>query len=369
MSGDSRYLRQALKLAARGRYRVPPNPMVGAVVVRHGEVVGDGFHRQVGGPHAEVEALRAAGAAAQGACLYVTMEPCSHHGRTPPCVDAVIQSEIRRVVSCHLDPSPQVAGAGVDRLRDAGIEVEVGLEVERALRLNLHYLTARVRQRPAVTLKWAMSLDGHIATASGESQWISSPAGRRWALRLREGHDAVLVGSGTALADDPRLNRRLDLAAGPILRVVLDRRLRLAPQARMLAEPGPVLVYTEAGDPRRTSALEAGGATVARLPRVEPGAVLADLFTRGVHSLLVEGGGEILAAFLEAGAFDRVAVCCAPILIGGDRAPSPVGGRGIETLAEAPRLEGVKVERQGGDLLVTGYREGCLQDLLQSVEP
>lgn len=369
------HLRRALRLAARGRYRTSPNPNVGAVLVRAGndrEVVGSGWHRQVGGPHAEVEALHEAGAysedAARGATLFVTLEPCAHHGRTPPCADAVIAAGIARVVACHRDPDPRVAGQGFARLRSAGIAVESGFLVEEAVKLNLPFLTAALLRRPAVTLKWAMSLDGRIATATGESQWISSPRGRHWALELREEHDAILVGSGTLLADDPRLDRRLGLAAGPNLRVVLDRRLRTPPAARLFTVPGAALIYTESDDGARRAALEAAGAEVVRLPAVEPAAVLADLFGRGVKSLLVEGGGEVLASFVAAGAYDQVAVDCAPLLIGGQAAPGPLAGEGFAKLASAARLEGLEARERGGDLILTAYREQCLQALSKSVE-
>jgi diaminohydroxyphosphoribosylaminopyrimidine deaminase/5-amino-6-(5-phosphoribosylamino)uracil reductase len=364
------HLRRALRLAARGRYRTSPNPNVGAVLARaddDGEVVGSGWHRQVGGPHAEVEALRAAGDRARGATLFVTLEPCAHHGRTPPCADAVIAAGIARVVACHRDPDPRVSGQGFAKLRAAGIAVESGFLVEEAVKLNLAFLTAAVLGRPAVTLKWAMSLDGRIATVAGESQWISSPRGRRWALELREEHDAILIGSGTLLADDPRLDRRLGLAAGPNLRVVFDRRLRTPSTARLFTVPGAALIYTESDDGERRMALEAAGAEVVRLLAVEPAAVLADLFGRGVKSLLVEGGGEVLASFVAAGAYDRVAVDCAPLLIGGKTAPGPLGGEGFAKLASAARLDGLEARERGGDLVLTAYRDGCIAALSQSV--
>lgn len=349
--------------------------MVGAVVVQGGEVVGEGWHRRYGGPHAEAEALERAGGRARGATLYLTLEPCAHHGNTPPCADAVVRAGIARVVACHGDPDPRTAGSGFARLRAAGIEVEVGPLAREAVELNLPFLVSNLLGRPAVTLKWAMSLDGRIATATGESQWISSPEGRRWALELRESHDAVLIGSGTAEADDPRLDRRLGEAEGPIVRAVLDRRLRLAATARMLTVPGPVLLYTErrvegpeaAERSRRSAALEAAGAEVVALDRVEPGAVLADLHRRGLRSVLVEGGGEVAAAFVAAGTFDRVAVGCAPLLIGGEGAPGPVRGTGAASLDLAPRLDRLRARRRGPDLVLTGYREECLPDLLRSV--
>lgn len=362
---DVALLKRALKLARKGRYATSPNPRVGAVVVGPDhQVVGEGFHRRVGEDHAEVVALRAAGGRARGGTLYLNLEPCCHRGRTPPCADAVIAAGVSRVVACHGDPDPRVRGAGFDRLRRAGIEVEVGPLAEEAALLNLPFLVSNLLERPAVTLKWAMSLDGRIATANGESQWISSPAGRRWALDLREEHDAILVGSGTALADDPRLDRRRGKAVGPNLRVVLDRRLRLGAGARMFDRAGEVLIYTESAAGERRRRLEERGATVTVLPRVSPAAVLDDLHVREIRSLLVEGGGEVLAAFAENGAFDAVAVCCAPVLIGGRAAPGPLGGSGATSLAEAVRLDALRARRRGPDVILTGCYRGRLAELL-----
>ena len=365
---DLDYLHQALDLAAQGRFGVAPNPMVGALIVRQGEVVGRGFHQRAGQGHAEVEAFRDAGDAARGATLYVTLEPCNHHGKTPPCSEAVVRAGIRRVVACHQDPNPQVAGSGFQRLREAGIEVEHGFLVREAVALNWRFLTSFIRKRPGVTLKWAMSLDGKIATVDGESQWISGPEGRDWGLDLREDHDAILVGSGTALADDPRLNRRRDKAFGPNTRVIMDRRLRLDPTARLFDVPGPILVYALPDvNPERRHRLQDRGATVVEMPEVCPRTVVADLHRRGVQSLLVEGGAEIHGAFLQAGLFDRVAVCCAPKLIGGATAPGPTAGAGIGSLARVPRLEGLEAETRGDDVILTGFEVSCLQALCESV--
>ncbi len=363
-TADEAHLRRALRLAARGRYRTAPNPRVGAVLVRDGAVVGEGWHRRVGGPHAEGEALTAAGERARGATLYTNLEPCCHHGRTPPCTDALLAAGVARVVASHSDPDPRVGGRGFARLREAGVEVEVGALAREAAALNLPFLTAKTLGRPAVTLKWAMSLDGKIATAAGESRWISSEAGRKWALELREEHDAILVGSGTALADDPLLTRRLGLAAGPILRVVLDRRLRLPAAAKMLGEEGEVLVFTESEDAARRAELVARGAQVERLAHVEPAAVLAALHARGVQSVLVEGGAEVHAAFVASGLWDRAEAACAPLLIGGREAPGPIGGSGVPALAAAPRLENLSVQRHGADVVLSGFRQGALDDLL-----
>jgi diaminohydroxyphosphoribosylaminopyrimidine deaminase / 5-amino-6-(5-phosphoribosylamino)uracil reductase len=366
MDASEPFLSRALRLAARGRYRTSPNPMVGALVVRGGEVVGSGWHRRLGGPHAEAEALAAAGERARGATLYVTLEPCNHHGRTPPCSDAVLAAGIRRVVACHRDPNPGVRGGGFERLRAAGVEVSSGHLLEPAVELNWRFLVTATERRPAVTVKWAMSLDGRIASASGESQWISSPAGRRWGLDQRECHDAILVGSTTALTDDPRLDRRLGRAEGPNVRVVLDRRLRLPAAARMFEIPGQVLIYTESTDREACRRLERRGAAVIRLPAVDPPSVLADLYRREVKSLLVEGGATVAAAFVAAGLYDRVAVDCAPLLLAGEAARGPLGGAGFK-LAAAPRLSKLRAARRGPDLILSGFRERCLPDLYASV--
>jgi diaminohydroxyphosphoribosylaminopyrimidine deaminase/5-amino-6-(5-phosphoribosylamino)uracil reductase len=342
--------------------------MVGAVVVKDGEVVGEGWHRVFGQAHAETQALAKARERARGATLYLNFEPCAHHGNTPPCVEAVIAAGVARVVACNRDPDPRTGGAGFERLRAAGIEVEVGELGPEAVELNLAFVVSNVLGRPAVTLKWAMSLDGRIATAGGESQWISSRPGRRWGLLQREEHDAVLVGSGTVLADDPRLDRRMGKARRPNLRVVLDRRLRISPEAKLFQVPGRVLIYTAAeADGAAGRALERAGAQVVRLERVEPVAVLADLHRHGVRSVLVEGGAGVTAAFVEAGTFDRVSVDCAPVLIGGEEAPGPVGGAGAPALQRAPRLDRLRSRRRGPDVILTGLREGCLPDLLRSV--
>ncbi|HYH47116.1 MAG TPA: bifunctional diaminohydroxyphosphoribosylaminopyrimidine deaminase/5-amino-6-(5-phosphoribosylamino)uracil reductase RibD, partial [Thermoanaerobaculia bacterium] len=249
----------------------------------------------------------------------------------------------------------------------SGVEVEHGILADEAVRLNLRFLIPAVLDRPAVTLKWAMSLDGRIATAAGESQWISSPSGRRWGLALREEHDAILVGSGTVLADNPRLDRRLGLADRPNVRVVLDRRLRTPPEARLFQVDGTVLIYTESTDRERCQALEERWARVIGLPAVEPGAVLADLHKRGIRSVLVEGGAEVHASFVRAGLYDRIGIDCAPLLIGGRSAPGPLGGEGFPSLAGAARLERIEIRQRGGDVILMGYRKGCLQELLSSV--
>lgn len=342
--------------------------MVGAVLVRDGEIVGEGFHHRTGEPHAEILALAAAGPRARGATLYLNLEPCSHHGRTPPCADALVAAGVARVVACHRDPDPRVSGRGFELLRRAGIAVEVGERAEEAAELNLRFLVNRILSRPAVTLKWAMSLDGKIATAAGESQWISGAAARRWALSLREEHDAILVGVGTVLADDPRLDRRLGKAAAPILRVVLDRRLRTPLAAKLLGVPGPVLIYSESHDEERVRQLGERGAEVVRLPEVSPATVLADLAAREIASLLVEGGREVATAFFAAELYDRLEIAVAGRLLGGHTAPGPLGGRGVERLVDAPSVARLKARKCGSDLVLSGFNSKCLRELFANLE-
>ena len=322
-TADEAHLRRALRLAARGRYRTAPNPRVGAVLVRDGAVVGEGWHRRVGGPHAEVEALAAAGERARGATLYSNLEPCCHHGRTPPCTDALLAAGVARVVASHRDPDPRVAGRGFARLREAGVEVEVGALADEAAALNLPFLTAHDARPPGGDAQVGDEPRRQDRHRRRREPLDLVAGGAEVGAELREEHDAILVGSGTALADDPLLTRRLGLAAGPILRVVLDRRLRLPATAKMLGEEGEVLIFTESGDEQRRAALEERGARVERLESVDPAAVLAALHARGVQSVLVEGGAEAHAAFVASGLWDRVEAACAPLLIGGREAPAP----------------------------------------------
>ena len=359
---DPRFLDRALALAERGRFGVSPNPMVGAVVVRDGRIAGEGWHRRAGGPHAEIVALRRAGARARGADLYVTLEPCNHFGRTPPCVAAIVEAGIARVVVAAGDPNRTVAGGGARALARAGIAVARAdpERVRRAERQNEKFRRWALAGRPFVLAKWAASLDGRIAAAGGKSRWITGEAARHFALRLREEHDAVLVGAGTVLADDPLLTRRLGSnRGGKHWRIVLDGRLRIAEGARILDDPAGVVVATSR-PPRSAKArrLAARGVEVWSLPgdasgRVSIRSLLRRLARRGVTSVLVEGGAETHGAFLSAGVVDRVAVFLAPRLLGGRSAPAAIGGAGF-SLGAGPRLEDVAVRRVGEDVLVTG---------------
>ena len=345
---DERMMRRALALAARGLGETNPNPAVGCVVARGARVVGEGFHARAGGPHAEVVALGAAGTRARGATIYVTLEPCAHHGRTPPCAPLVRDSGVARVVAALRDPSPLVAGRGLALLRRAGIEVETGLLAGEAARLDERFLTWARLGRPFVLLKAALTLDGRIATASGRSRWITDRDQRSQARWLRRLQDAVLVGVGTALADDPLLlpsprTRR------PFLRVVLDSRLRLPERGRLArtATPRtPVLVLSCAPDPARRRRLEAAGVEVAEAAaaegRVSLVSALDALAARGVASVMVEGGGEVLGSFLAGRLADQVALFRAPLLLGGRRSrpafggPNPLDVRGALRLVPVP---------------------------------
>jgi diaminohydroxyphosphoribosylaminopyrimidine deaminase / 5-amino-6-(5-phosphoribosylamino)uracil reductase len=364
---DLDYMRRALELAERGRGWVEPNPLVGAVVVRDGRVVGEGWHEKFGQAHAEVNALRQAGEAARESTLYVTLEPCCHFGKTPPCTEAVIGAGIRRVVASMLDPFPQVAGQGVSRLREAGIDIEVGVgEVgdSAARRLNAPYLKRLRTGRPWVHAKWAMTLDGKIATRTGQSRWITGEAARARVHELRGRMDAILIGRGTLVADDPLLTARPPgprTAARIVLTATADR---IPDSCRMLetVKSAPVLVVTRDTSIERLAGWRARGAEVIGLSATVEGnldikSVLTELGRRGMSNVLVEGGADTLGRFRDAGEIDEVHAFVAPRVFGGSAAPSPVGGHGIAALNEAWNLTDWQVERLGDDLMVRGMRQ------------
>jgi len=356
---DPRMLR-ALELAARGRYRTSPNPPVGALLVRSGEVVGEGYHAAAGQAHAEVVALEQAGELARGATLWVTLEPCCSRGRTGPCADRLLAAGVTEVHAATTDPNPAVSGRGVALLRDAGVNVIVGEGESEARELIREFSVWVTTGRPHVTLKFAMSLDGKVATAGGESQWITSDLSRQRAHRLRSEHDAVMVGSGTLLADNPRLNVR-DLSAGSSqpLRVVVDSRLRTPPESRIFTSPGGAVVVATVTrtDVGRQQALRQAGAEVMILPDADGRVSLPDLLqalgTRQVASLLVEGGPTLLGAFGEQRLGDRIAAFVAPLVVGGDGAPGPFGGAGASSLGRSWKAQGMRAEPIGPDLLLT----------------
>jgi diaminohydroxyphosphoribosylaminopyrimidine deaminase/5-amino-6-(5-phosphoribosylamino)uracil reductase len=349
---DLHWSARACELALRADYGTSPNPMVGAVIVdSSGNVAGEGFHLGAGQPHAEQEALMVAGDQALGGTLYVNLEPCATH-RTPSCGDAIIEAGLKRVVISMLDPDERVRGAGLAKLRAAGVEVVLGVHEERALRLNEFYAKHRLTGRPFVSAKFAMSLDGKIATRTGESRWITGDEARVHGHRLRHIHDAILVGVNTAIADDPELTTRLEGIEGrQPLRVVLDSQLRLRMSARVVGA-NTLIATTRAG--------RMGAAEVMKFPATANGQValaplLDELGARGILSLLVEGGSAVHASFMSQGLVDKVYAYIAPRLIGGREAPGPLGGAGVERLAEAIPLRELDATRLGSDLLVTGY--------------
>jgi diaminohydroxyphosphoribosylaminopyrimidine deaminase/5-amino-6-(5-phosphoribosylamino)uracil reductase len=356
------WMTRALALAERGRGYVEPNPLVGAVIVRDGQVIGKGWHQRYGEAHAEVNALAAAGEAARGATLYVTLEPCCHHGKTPPCTDAVLRAGIRRVVAAMLDPFPQVAGQGVAMLRAAGVQVEVGLLEAEARRLNAPYLKLLATGRPYVHAKWAMTLDGKIATRTGDSKWISSEASRRRVHELRGRMDAIIVGIGTVLADDPLLTARPPGPRTPV-RIVLDSQGRLPPGSRLAATAKITPALAAIADTlpaARTEELRRLGCTILPLPadlgRPAVGALLDELGRRRMANVLVEGGAEVLGSFLDAKEVDEVHVYVAPKLVGGAAARTAVAGKGVATMADALTLTMWHVDTVDGDLLLHGWR-------------
>jgi diaminohydroxyphosphoribosylaminopyrimidine deaminase/5-amino-6-(5-phosphoribosylamino)uracil reductase len=362
---DEQLMRRACALARRGEGHVEPNPMVGAVIAAAhdggaGRVIAEGWHAAFGGPHAEVAALSAAGAAARGGTLAVTLEPCCHHGKTPPCTAAIIAAGIARVIVGTRDPFPAVNGGGLDELVRAGVEVRVGVCESEARRLIAPFRTLVEERRPWLIAKWAMSLDGRVATSAGQSRWISSEASRAIVHGLRRRMDGILCGIGTAIADDPLLTAR---PAGPRqpLRIVLDTAARLPPDSRLVrtAREVPVLVATGPGAPaERVGALQAAGCEVWQAsvepPRERVRQLLAELGRRRLTNVLVEGGPTVLGSLADAGAIDEVWAFIAPTIIGGAASPAPIGGLGIQALASATAIEIEHTENTGGDLFVRG---------------
>jgi diaminohydroxyphosphoribosylaminopyrimidine deaminase/5-amino-6-(5-phosphoribosylamino)uracil reductase len=358
---DEIFMQRALDLAAKAVGRTSPNPAVGAVIVRGGRVIGEGFHYRAGLPHAEIEALRKVKGSAKGATLYVNLEPCSHHGRTPPCAEAVLEAELKRVVVGMVDPNPLVRGRGIRRLRRAGVEVRTGVLRDRCERLNEDFTTFVQTGRPMVTLKLAASLDGRIATANGDSKWISGELSRRLVHEMRNRVDAILVGAGTVRADDPQLTCRLRGGRDP-LRVILDGRLSISPTARVCTQvsSAKTLVVTTAnnGFHRKREELEKIGIEVLRLPgergRVRFLPLLQELGRRGVKHLMIEGGGQVAAAALKENVVDKVLFFYGPKLLGGEGMPM-VGPLGVDRVAAGLKLHTIELHQLKDDVLVSGY--------------
>ncbi|MCF7875646.1 bifunctional diaminohydroxyphosphoribosylaminopyrimidine deaminase/5-amino-6-(5-phosphoribosylamino)uracil reductase RibD [Candidatus Bipolaricaulota bacterium] len=358
---NKNYMNEALSLARRGGGFVNPNPQVGAVVVRDGEIVGKGYHEKFGAPHAEVRALEDAGTKAEGSTMYVTLEPCVHYGKTPPCTDAIIESGITRVYVAMKDPNSKVSGKGVDRLKEAGVEVFLGLMKEEAESVNEIYLHYVETGRPFVLLKLAMTMDGKIATKTGDSRWISSGPSRELVHELRARYSGVLVGVNTVISDDPRLNVRK--AEGPDgTRFVLDTDGRTPPDARLLdlESSAPTVIATGEGvSYGEVESLKEAGAEIWPLPASHGRIDLIDLLEKmgssGYDSLLVEGGGEVAWDFLSQGLVDKVRFFYSPKIAGGEKAIPAVSGSGVEKIDQGIRLKKYSVSRIGEDFSVVGY--------------
>lgn len=361
-SSPSEYMARALVLA-RQAGNVSPNPAVGAVVVNDGGIVAEGWTQPPGGEHAEAMALRLAGDRAKGSTVYVTLEPCSHHGRTPPCADALVSAGVARVVYAIDDPDENVSGRGRARLEEAGVAVASGDGAAEASRLLEAYLKHRRTGLPFVTVKYAATLDGRIAAASGDSRWVSGPETLKWAHRNRPGYDAILVGSSTVVIDNPLLTARPEGVENPRqpLRVVVDSRGRIADDRKVLTGGSKTLVATTvASDPRWRASIASTGAEVLVLPAAGSGhvdlvALLRELGTRGVVTLLVEGGGVITGSFFDQRLVDKVTLVIAPKIIGAEAAPAAIAGRGAASMRDAVTLREMTVDRLGDDILVTGY--------------
>jgi diaminohydroxyphosphoribosylaminopyrimidine deaminase/5-amino-6-(5-phosphoribosylamino)uracil reductase len=362
---DTHYMARALELAKQARGRTSPNPMVGCIIVRDGQILGEGYHQRAGAPHAEVNAIEAAGPEnVPGATLYVTLEPCTHFGKTPPCVDLLLQLRPARVVVAMQDPNPQVAGTGIQKLRDAGIAVEVGVLEAEAQRLNevfAHFITTG---RPFVTGKWAMTADGKIATHTGHSQWVTGEAARARVHEMRDTVDAILVGSRTVMVDNPRLTTRLEGRVGkdPI-RIVLDGEDYLSCDHNIFTQASAAPTWVAVSKPDREYDCADDVLYVPQGPSgIDPAALMDELGRRGITSLLIEGGGTTLATFFEADLVDKVCFFIAPSIVGGRDALTPVEGTGIDTMDAARRLHDLQVEPVGQDLMITGYvgRAGVL---------
>jgi diaminohydroxyphosphoribosylaminopyrimidine deaminase/5-amino-6-(5-phosphoribosylamino)uracil reductase len=358
---------RALELAARGVGRVSPSPLVGCVVVSEDSIVGEGFYLYERVTHAERLALEEAGARARGATVYVTLEPHSYHSRTPPCTEALIEARVARVVVAIADPNPEVNGRGFAQLREAGVQVQVGLCEQEAARQNEKFLHFTRTGRPFVHLKLATSLDGRISTRTGDSRWITGAESRARVQELRHEHDAILVGAGTALADDPLLTDRSGkVRRRPLSRIVLDENLRLnaSSQLARTAREAPVIVFA---NERAALAPEAAALATHGVEIIESGgrnlrAVLQELAARSLQSVLIEGGAGIAGAFLDQGLIDKASFFIAPLIIGGLEAPVAIGGNGAAKLTDAVNLRDVEIKQHGRDVEITGYPKAVTSD-------
>lgn len=360
MMDDERWMKRALHQAEKGRGRTSPNPMVGAVLVKRGKVVGEGYHARAGEPHAEIVAIEKAGERAKGATLYLNLEPCTHYGKTPPCAPAVIEAGVRKVVIGIQDPNPLVRGRGVARLKQAGLDVRVGLLEKECTRLNEAFCKYIVHHEPFIILKAAATLDGKLATRNGESQWITGEVSRRFVHRLRNEVDGVVVGIGTVLKDDPMLTARVREGRDPY-RIVFDSRLRIPGNAKVIdLSPSKTIIATTEMAPRdKIERLQNKGVRIlvsdSKSGKVDLKSSLLKLAELGMMSLLLEGGSQLSGAFLDQRLIDKVLLFLSPKLIGDPEAPGIFSGLGVAHLKEAIPLRDLKVRKIGEDILVEGY--------------
>ncbi len=352
---ESAYMKRALKLAGRGLGRTSPNPMVGALIVKNGRIIAEDYHRKPGTPHAEALTLEKAGVLAKGATLYVSLEPCSHtEKRTPPCVNAIIEAGIRRVVAAMVDPNPRVRGRGIRKLRDAGIEVSVGLLEKEARRLNEAYIKFITTGRPFVILKTAMTLDGKIATPTGQSKWITGEKSRRLVHRLRGSVDAIVTAVGTVKADDPELTCRLRGGKSPV-RVIIDPMAESPAGSRIFRCPPETMIVTAAGKEKTIKLIKTGVTVINYKATLELSWLMEVLGARGIASVLIEGGSSLNAHALEEGVVDKIMYFIAPKIIGGAKSYPAVGGDFFRPLEDAIAVRDMKVRRLGEDVLIEGY--------------
>jgi len=368
---DRRFMERALELAAKGRGLVSPNPMVGAVVVRGGKVLGEGYHTRLGEPHAEVEAVRAAGGDIAGATLYVTLEPCNHVGRTPPCTPMLIEQKVARVVVAHADPNPQMAGSSFKMLRRAGIQVDSGLLEKEARRLNESFLCFHEKGRPFMIVKWAMTMDGRIAAMTGQSRWISNELSRNYVHEIRSNVDAVMVGIGTILQDNPMLNVRLDhYHKRQPKRVIVDGNLRIPALAKVLTATAPgdcIIATSDFAPPHKVQRLRDSGHHV-EVMRGRRGLIdLRQLITRlmdyDIQSVLCEGGSNMHGSLIGARLVDKVIAFVAPKIVGGDEDKSPIMGWGVQSMQQAPTLEDISIHHFRDDVCIEGYVPNDFQQI------
>ena len=355
---DTDFMREALRIAKNAEGRTSPNPMVGAVIVREGKIIAEGWHRKAGTPHAEVHALNMAGELAKNSTMYVTLEPCSHYGRTPPCANKIVESGIKKVFVAMKDPNPLVAGRGIEILKSAGIDVEVGLLEDDAQKLNEIFLKYITKKIPFVTAKFACSLDGKIATTAGESQWITCEESRKFSHHLRDMYDSIMVGVNTVIADNPSLTTRLVIGKNPV-RIVVDSHARTPIDSKIIrdGQAETIIAVTENAPPEKISELKNFGVEIitAGRDKVDLKILLEELAKREITSVLVEGGGTLHYSMFEKNLVDKIFAFIAPKIIGGKNSLTAVEGAGFEKLSDVVQIKNISAENLGEDILLTGY--------------